>query len=215
MKLGLQKENLSTHLLIGVTYTYNYLGNFVNFTVSSDVSQDKISAINKEIEDTTEKKYHDETINSMNNVNNSINQQSQQNQQFYNNILSNDYNQNQAGDTLNGISSSSSQIDDSNYTGLFSTIFSKLSSIFNSDYNNVSIIEIPYPFTTKKLTFRSDIMSERIKHTFLGTFLQTFWMFSFGMYIFRFSYNIVKSAKDASVLNGVKTQTEVITDSLL
>lgn len=189
-------------------YTYEYLGEMINFTIDSSVSQEKIDLLNKSTQEETEKKYHDEEMNA-------INEQKEQDAEFYNNILSNDYDENKADDTLSGTTSSTDSIDDSQYTGLFSAIFGKFSNIINGDYSIVDEIHYPLPNTDKEIIVTSDLLSSKIQGTWIYTFLQVFWLFLFGMYIFKFSNNLIRKIKDGSILNGYENNNEVITSTML
>lgn len=190
-------------------YSYSYFGNTITFSVSDAVSDDRLNLLNNATKELQEKQRHDETIGA-------INKQTDQDKNFYDGILSNEYNQNQAGDTLTGMGGGfRDSVDDSSYVGLFSTVVSKFASIINGDYSSVDRIEYPLPNSDKKIIITSDILYNIIKDTFVYNYLQLFWTYLFGMYIFKFSYGLIKAIKTGSILDGYSWENEVITSSML
>lgn len=189
-------------------WTYNYITEEFQFTVENTVSNDVIASFNNSTQETKKD-------NQFNDINNNLTQQKEQDQQFYDNILSNNYNENLAGDTLTGSTTSTESIDNSAYIGLFSTVFGKFSNILDGDFSTVEEINYPVPNTNAYITLRSDILSSKIEGTFIYLFLQTAWLFVFGMYIFKFSNNLIIKIKSGAILNGYENNNEVITSSML
>lgn len=187
-----------------VTYTYEYIGDTTTFTVPLDLSDSVIGSYDDNYKDNQQQQQTD-----------AIENQTSQSQQFYDDFLSDDYDENVIGDNLNGLTDSTDDIDYSIYSGLFTTIFSKFSSAISGDYNTPEVINIPIPFSKGNLKISSDILYNIIKGTFLYTFLQVVWYFIFGMYIFKFSNNLVRSIKSGNILNGFENNNEVITSSML
>ena len=138
--------------VFGATWSYHYIGETTTFTISSSVSQDKITSINNEIKDTTEQKYHDETINSINNVNNNLNN--------INNALTN----------TNPDPSLDSDIDDSLdfnnqneglnnlNNGFFSRLTTMLSNLLGYDLSQDTSVSIPLPNSNKNIVLHSNII---------------------------------------------------------
>lgn len=155
------------------------------------------------------------TNNLLQNQKDEINKQTENSQNFYNNILSNDYNENQINDTLTNIDDSTKDIDDSQYIGLFSAIFTKFSNIISGDYSSIETISYPIMNTDGYIIITSDILSSKIQGTFIYTFLQIFWYFLFGVYIFKFSNNLIRKIKSGEILNGYENNNEVITSTML
>lgn len=178
----------------GIEYDeLEWLTDYQTFTLNSSLTSDYINSIN-------------------NFVNN--NQQKEQTD-ILNQIISDDYDENQINNSFNDISSSTSEVDNSQYVGFFTTIFNKLSVIINGDYNSVETISFPIMNTNHTITFRSDLIKIRIEDTFVFTFLQIFWYYLFGMYIFKFSNNLIIKIKSGEILNGYENKNEVITSSML
>lgn len=193
----------------GDDYIYEYLTDLLSFTISDTVSNDVINSLNMSTKEKTEQKQHDETLNALNN-------QGEQNQQFYNSVLSNQFNESQPGDTLNSMGGGfRDSVDDSSYVGLFSTVVSKFAAIINGDYSSVEEIHIPLPNSDKYITLKSDLLSSFIQNTFIYDFLQIFWTYLFGMYIFKYSYSLIKAIKTGSILSGYSWENEAITSSML
>lgn len=192
----------------GASFSYQYVTNEVQFTINQNLSSDIIMSFNNNIKDQQDKE-------NFTNIENSINNQTQNQQNFYNDIMSDQYDENLAGDTLTGTSDSTDSIDQSQYLGLFSAIFGKFSNIINGDFSTVEEIHYPVPNTNKEIILKSDLISSTIQNTFIYYFLQTSWYFIFGIYIFIFSNNLIRKIKDGSILNGYENNNEVITSTML
>lgn len=189
-------------------WAYSYLDDELQFTVDSNVAPSVISSFNNATQQTNNN-------NDFNELNDNIKSQTQQNNEFYNNILSNSYDDGQIDDTLGNISESSTNFDDSQYTGLFTAIFGRFSNIINGNYNEIEHLSYPIPNTEQSIVISSDLLYSKIQGTFIYTLLQVFWMYLFGMYTFKFSYNLIIKIKDGSILNGYENNNEVITSNMM
>lgn len=185
-------------------YVYEFLGNTTKYTISLNVSDGVMNNYDDSYKDSQQQQQTD-----------AIKDQTEQDKQFYDDLLSDQYDENVIGDTIGGVSSSTDDVDYSQYSGLFSTIFGKFSSAISGDYSSVDNISIPIPFTQGNLNITSDILYNIIKGSFIYTFLQIVWYFIFGMYIFKFSNNLVRSIKSGKILNGFENNDEVITSTML
>lgn len=189
-------------------WAYSYLDDELQFTVNSNVSSTVIASFNNATEKTNDN-------NEFNEINNNLKEQKQQSQEFYNNVLSDTYDEAQIDNTLGNISESSTNFDDSEFTGLFTAIFGRFSNIINGNYNEIEYISYPIPNTQESIVISSDILQTKIQGTFIYTLLQIFWMYLFGLYTFKFSYNLIKKIKDGSILNGYENSNEVITSNMM
>lgn len=189
-------------------WAYSYLDDEIQFTLSETVPETVIATFNTATEETKE----DDQFNELNN---NLKEQKEQDATFYNELLSDEYDEELPSDTLSGISSSSEDISDTQYIGLFSAIFGRFSDIINGDYSEVEEIHYPIMNTNKDIVLTSDILSSKIQNTFIYVLLQSFWMFLFGTYIFKFCWNLIRKIKDGSILHGYENSNEVITSTML
>lgn len=192
----------------GNEFKYSYLGDPVTFTVSSDVSQDKINAINKEIEDTTNKKYHEETINSINNLNNNIN------------------NVNDALTNTTPDSSLSSDIDDTlNFDnqneglnnlngGFFSRLTSMLSNLLGYNLAEDTTISLPLPYSNKSIIMHSKNIYDNVTGA-LRLIINAFWVYTFSFYMWKFINKIYVAVSSGNILDNFSSSGEAITNDML
>lgn len=195
-------------IMDGPAFSYQYITDEIQFTINQNLSSDIIASFNNNIKDQQEKE-------NFTNIEDAINNQSQNQQNFYNNMFSEQFNENLADDTLTGATDSTDSIDNSQYIGLFSTVFGKFSDIINGDFSSIEEIHYPVPNTNKDIIIRSDLLSSKISNTFIYVIIQSLWMYIFGLYIFKFSNNLVRKIKDGSILNGYENNNEVITSTML
>lgn len=120
-------------------------------------------------------------------------------------------------ESLSNLGNSTNNIDNSQYVGLFNTIFEKFSNLVNGSYNEVEEIHLYLPFVqnNSSIILTSDLLSSHIQNTVLMPIINAFWLFAFGMYIFKFSNNLIIKIKDGSILNGYSNNNEVITSTML
>lgn len=196
-------------------WAYSYIGEYTQFTVSSDTTAERLAEYQALMQEKKRQDERQEELNTQRETINAIQEQTEQDSEFYNTILSNDYDENKIDGSLSSVGSATDSVDDTEYTGLFSAVFSKFSNIINGNYNNVEIISYPIMNTNKNIEIRSDILSSHIENTFIYTFLQCFWYFLFGMYIFKFSNNLIRKIKSGNILNGYENNDEVITSTML
>lgn len=107
-------------------------------------------------------------------------------------------------------------IDDSDSTGLFTTVFENLSNLISSsNWSNVETIEIGLPYVDSKIELRSDILSKIVGNSLLKTLINVAWYSLFGLYVFRFVTSIYHSIKSGNILNGINFDNEVISSTML
>lgn len=130
---------------------------------------------------------------------------------FITSFFSNDYDEgNISIDT-----SSSDNVSDSNYTNFITALIESVNEAVTGDWSTVEEVEIPFGIVEGHITYRSDMVSAHIPNA-LKLLINTFWMFIFGMYIFKFGLNLVSWLKSGQILEGSGfTQDEVITSSML
>lgn len=178
----------------GDEYSYNYLGQSVTFTISSNTTQDRINSINKQIEETTQKKYHDETISSINNINNNINNINDNltNTTPDTNIdsyISNSFNYNKSTENLSNM-----------HNGFFSRLMALFSSMQDYNLNEDTVINIPIPHSNKYITLHSNIISSHIAEP-LKSIITAFWMYVFYFYAYKFFNYILIEIEEGRILD--------------
>lgn len=103
-------------------------------------------------------------------------------------------------------------IDNSEYTGLFTTIFNSFNNAISS--TAVEYLRIPLPHSSgEQLTIPSNLVSKHITGA-LATLVSGFWYFIFGFYAFKFVNNLIIKIKDGTILDGI-TSNEVITSDMV
>ena len=117
-------------------------------------------------------------------------------------------------DSSVNIDTSATDLDNSNVTGLFETLFTNFSNKI-SNYGGVETISIPVPFTTENLELKSNILSLIIEGTFLSTFIRLLWYYLFGLYLFKFVNKLYISIKSGKILGGISFNDEVISSTML
>lgn len=155
--------------------------------------------------------------NAINNQTNSINNQTSaigyqtdviedQGQAINDSLSSTDYDD----DNVEVDTSVVDDVDNSEYVGLFTTIFSS----FNTAINNTGVeyLRIPIPNSNQLLVIPSDLVSRHLGA--LSTLVSGFWFFVFGFYAFKFVNNLIVKIKDGSILDGYSSS-EVITSDMV
>lgn len=185
----------------GADYSYNYLGEPINFTISSDVSQDKINAINKAIEDMTNQKYHDETINSLNNLNEALTNTTPDSSVSSDIDTSLNFdNNNQGLNNLNG--------------GFFSRLTSMLSNLLGYNLGEDTSVSIPLPNTDKSIVLHSKDIYDNVTGT-LRLIINAFWVYIFTFYMWKFINKIYIAVSTGNILDGFSSGGEAITNDML
>lgn len=185
----------------GDEYTYNYLGQPVNFTISSNVTQDKIDALNKEIEDTTEKKYHDQTINTINNINNFLNDSNINDST--NDDINNSLNFNNQNSSLNNLNG-----------GFFSRLTTMLSNLLGYDLSQDTSVSIPMPNSNKYITLHSIDIYNNVTGA-LRLIINAFWFYIFAFYMWKFINKIYIAVSTGNILDTFSSSGEAITNDML
>lgn len=141
-----------------------------------------------------------------------IEAQTEATQEITESLTSTDYDES----SVNIDSSVVSDVDNSQVTGLFTTVFGNFQTLLNnSNWSTVETINIGIPFTNKSIELRSDILSDMVEGTLLATLINVAWCSLFGLYVFRFSLKIFNSIKGGNILDGINFNDEVITSSML
>lgn len=149
-----------------------------------------------------------------------INENLDETKTFEDTLLSDEFDEDLPNDTLNSLGGGfRDSVDDTQYVGLFSTIFQKLGTIFNGDYDSIEEIKIYLPHSNNKyISLRSDLLKNFIyneQFTTLYDLVQIFWLYIFGVYVFSFSYSIIRAIKSGSLLGGYSWENEAITSTML
>lgn len=93
--------------------------------------------------------------------------------------------------------------DDTNIDTFFTDFFTDLDNVFRSiDYNVVSTISFPIPFSDKDLVLQSDLISRHIINTPLYSLIQLVYWFTFSKYIIMFSWRILSWVQSGGFENG-------------
>lgn len=109
----------------------------------------------------------------------------------------------------------SSDIDESTYTNFITDLIESIDTAVTGDWSTVEEVEIPFGIVDASVTYKSDMISSHIPNVLI-LLINTFWMFLFGMYIFKFALNLVNWLKSGDILEGGKFgNNEVITSTML
>ena len=153
----------------------------------------------------------------LDNIASNTEQQIQATNDLKDSIMSEDYDSSEADTSLSGASSSADNVDDSSYTGFFTSVFNKLSAV--ADYNIEDVETITFPInlfnSEGSFSLTSDIIYNIVKDSALYSIVQIIYYYIFGYYIFKFSCNIINKIKDGSFLNGFSSKDEAITSSMM
>ena len=185
----------------GSEYSYNYLGQSVTFTISSNTTQDRIDSINQQIEEATEKKYHEETINSLDNLNNALTNTTPD-INISNEIDSslNFDNQNQALNNLNN--------------GFFSRLTSMLSNLLGYDLSQDTSVSIPLPNSNQSIILHSKDIYDNVTGA-LRLIINAFWIYIFSFYMWKFINKIYIAVSTGNILDSFSSGGEAITNDML
>lgn len=134
-------------------------------------------------------------------ITDSIDEQTQQQQEQYEEFTSEEYDEDEVDDTISDLSSISDDVDDSEFSGFFESLFDMFYNAF-CDVEYYEVVSVAIPFTDQYLTFESDVIKNVIQDTALYTFIQLLYSCLFGLWAFRFAYGVVCSIKDGTILDG-------------
>lgn len=118
---------------------------------------------------------------------------------FFSQFWSTDYDEEQA--TIDD--SLSSSVDDSTYTNFITDLIDSINTAVTGDWSKVEQIEIPFGIVNSSITYKSDMISSYLPNSFILV-INTFWMFLFGIYIYKFALNLVNWLKSGDILEGRK-----------
>lgn len=103
-------------------------------------------------------------------------------------------------------------------TGFHNGFFTRLANILNSlvdyDLDEDSTIEFPVPYTNQSITIHSYSLKNNIPES-LYYIIQSFWLFIFTFYLFKFINKIYISFSTGEILSNFDSKDEVITNSML
>lgn len=102
-------------------------------------------------------------------------------------------------------------VDQSTYTGLFTTVFTSFNNAISSD--RVEYIRVPIPHAVDDILIPSNIVSAHISSTFLAL-IQGFWFYLFGFYGFKFVNNLIVKIKEGSILDGYSSNDVISSDMM-
>lgn len=122
-------------------------------------------------------------------------------------INSDDYDDN----NISFDTSSADDVDNTEYVGLFTTIFESFNNAISSD--RVEFIRVPIPHAVDDIIVGSNIVSKHLPNTFLAL-IEGFWFYLFGFYAFKFINNLIIHIKDGSILDGYSGN-EVISSDMM
>lgn len=201
--------------IANTSYYYSYLGSPLDFTISSDISQDKIDAINKEIEDMTNEKYHNETMNSLNNINNNINNVNN-NINNLNNALTNTTPDSSVSDDINNSLDFNNQNEGLNNLngGFFSRLTTMLSNLLGYNLADDTSVSIPLPNSNKSIVLHSKIIYDNVTGA-LRLIINAFWVYIFSFYMWKFINKIYIAVSTGNILDTFSSSGEAITNDML
>lgn len=126
-------------------------------------------------------------------------------------LFSNEYDESQ----INISTEQSDNIDSSSITNFVTTLLQNIQNIATGDWNSVETVSIPLGFVDENIEFRSDLISSHIPQA-LKIIINLFWMYLFGMYIFKYTSKLIDWLKSGDILNNKEMgANEVITSSML
>ena len=106
-------------------------------------------------------------------------------------------------------------VDGSNYTNFITDIINAIKDAVTGNWETVEEVTLPIPFTEESITLQSNLVSKYVPNA-LKIIINVFWMYLFGMYIFKFALAMVSSLKSGEILEGkLNLNDEVITSSML
>lgn len=103
---------------------------------------------------------------------------------------------------------------DSINTSFFSNITSLFSNIGNYDLSDNLSVTIPLPHSDTGITINGNYLYNSLPTGFKAL-IYSFWYFIFGFYAFKFINKIYISVKSGNILDGFKSNNEVITNDML
>lgn len=130
---------------------------------------------------------------------------------FFSRFWSTDYDEEDAiiDDTL------STSVDDNTYTNFITDLIDSINNAVTCDWSQVEEVEIPFGLVDASVTYKSDMISSHLPNV-LTLLINGFWMYLFGIYIFKFALNLVNWLKSGDILEGGKFgNNEVITSTML
>lgn len=201
--------------VFGATYTYNYLGEPVEFTISSNTTQDRIDSINKQIEETTQKKYHDETINSINNINNNINNLNNSMNNVNDALTNTTPDANISSDINNSLNFNNQNQGLNNLNGgFFSRLTSMLSNLLGYNLAEDTSVNLPMPNSNKTITLHSKDIYDNVTGA-IRLIINAFWVYIFSFYMWRFINKIYIAVSTGNILDTFSSSGEAITNDML
>lgn len=142
----------------------------------------------------TNKKYHDETINSINNINNNVNN--------LNNALTSTTPDSNIGNDINdsfNYNKPTSGLSNT-YNGFFSRLMALFSSMQDYDLTEDTVINIPLPHSNKYITLHSNVISSHLVDP-LKSLIMAFWMYVFYLYLYKFLNYIFIEIEEGRILD--------------
>lgn len=169
---------------------------------NQDITNDKLDEQTNAIKDQTD------VIENQTNV---IQNQTDVIQDTSDKLFSNEYDESQ----INISTEPSDNIDSSSITNFVTTLLQNIQNIATGDWNSVETVSIPLGFVDEDIEFRSDLISSHIPQS-LKILINLFWMYLFGMYIFKYTSKLIDWLKSGDILNNKEMgANEVITSSML
>lgn len=99
-------------------------------------------------------------------------------------------------------------------TSFFSSITSLFSNIANYNLSDNRSVTIPLPHSEQGITINGNYLYNNLPVGFKAL-IYSFWYFIFGFYAFKFINKIYISVKSGNILDGFKSNNEVITNDML
>lgn len=161
-------------------------------------------------EDIANNRYNN-LINSMNKTDDAIKDVNNTMKDTSDKLFSDEYDESQ----IQISTETSDSVDGSSITNFVTTLLQNIQNIATGNWNSVETINIPLGFVDENIEFRSDLMSSHIPQP-LQVLINVFWMYLFGMYIYKYTSKLIDWLKSGDVLNNKEmSANEVITSSML
>lgn len=181
------------------------------------VSEKPIEEVINDNQDITNDKLDEQTnaiknqTNVIQNQTNVIQNQTNVIQDTSDKLFSDEYDESQ----INISTEPSDNIDSSSITNFVTTLLQNIQNIATGNWNSVETVSIPLGFVDEDIQFRSDLISSHIPQA-LKIIINLFWMYLFGMYIFKYTSKLIDWLKSGDILNNKEIgANEVITSSML
>lgn len=176
------------------TNVYEYLGEPIQFTVSSNVTQDYINQLNQQIATSIDNETTQDLQNSINNQTNAINNQTQSIDNINNSIT----NSTVDNTSINLPTDNTQDPTQNGVDNIFQTIYNSFTSGTAQD------IVFPIPFTNKSITLQANYLYNVLQNnnaSWVVMIIQAFWWYLISRFIITDIMNKIRKIKQGNFDN--------------